>query len=70
MEPTTEDAERELRQLLDELTYPADKVSVVTCIEIRGLSTDIRRRLHHLPHRRYSSSSEVAAALPTSLTKG
>ncbi|MET9229984.1 DUF2795 domain-containing protein [Lentzea sp. NPDC003310] len=57
-------AENELRQVLDELSYPADKVRIVTCAEVHDLGTDVRRRLHGLPHRHYSSPTEVVEALP------
>ncbi|MCX2955123.1 DUF2795 domain-containing protein [Lentzea sp. NEAU-D7] len=63
METTDADEETELRQVLGELSYPADKVRIVLCAEVHDLGTDVRRRLHHLPHRRYASPSEVLAAL-------
>ncbi|GGM75039.1 hypothetical protein GCM10011609_08710 [Lentzea pudingi] len=64
METTVTDEEIELRLVLDRLSYPADKVRVVSCAEVHGLGTDARRRLHHLPDRRYASATEVVAALP------
>ncbi|SDJ15291.1 Protein of unknown function [Lentzea albidocapillata subsp. violacea] len=69
METTEDDGEAELRRVLDELSYPADKVRIVICAEVHDLGTDLRRRLHHLPHRRYSSPSEVVAALPSGTTR-
>ncbi|MEV6717436.1 DUF2795 domain-containing protein [Lentzea sp. NPDC051208] len=63
METTGEDEETELRQVLDELSYPADKVRIVICAEVHDLGIDVRRRLHHLPYRHYSSPSEVLAVL-------
>ncbi|SMC81910.1 DUF2795 domain-containing protein [Lentzea albidocapillata] len=69
METTEEDGETELRQVLDDLSYPADKVRIVICAEVHDLGTDLRRRLHHLPHRRYTSPSEVLDALSSGTTR-
>lgn len=69
MKTAEDDKETELRQVLDELSYPADKVRIVVCAEVHDLGTDVRRRLHHLPHRRYSSPSEVLDALSSGTTR-
>jgi uncharacterized protein DUF2795 len=52
-----------LRQALDALSYPADKVRIVSCTGVHDLGTDVRRRLHDLPDRHYASATEVVAAL-------
>lgn len=69
METAEDDKETELRQVLAELSYPADKVRIVVCAEVHDLGTDVRRRLHHLPHRRYASPSEVLDALSSGTSR-
>ncbi|MGW6441703.1 DUF2795 domain-containing protein [Lentzea sp. NPDC055074] len=64
MEITAKDEETELLLVLDELSYPADKVRIVSCTEVHALDVDVRRRLHRLPDRRYASASDVVDALP------
>jgi hypothetical protein len=64
METTAKRTDADLRQVLDELSYPTDKVRLVSCAEVHDLSHAVRRRLHALPHRLYSSATEVVAALP------
>jgi hypothetical protein len=53
----------DLRDVLDNLPYPADKWQIVGYAEINSLGVVHRRRLYHLPVRRYLSSAEVTIAL-------
>ncbi|WP_330276075.1 DUF2795 domain-containing protein [Lentzea sp. NBC_00516] len=65
-----ESNEAELREVLNGLTYPADKVHVVSCAGVHDFETPVRRRLHELPERTYASSDEVMAALSPQKAEG
>ncbi|MGB3441092.1 MAG: DUF2795 domain-containing protein [Actinophytocola sp.] len=52
-----------LRQILQDLTYPAEKWQITTCAEIYGGDVRTRRALYALPARVYSSPADVANAL-------
>lgn len=57
------DHDLDLRQVLDGLSYPADKWQIVACAEVYGFDSETRRALHNLPVRSYRSAADVAAAL-------
>jgi uncharacterized protein DUF2795 len=61
MMPITEPAE--LREVLADLHYPAEKWEVIACAEIWGVDLDTRRMLYRLPVRTFDSVREVADAL-------
>lgn len=61
MTPTWEPAE--LREVLADLHYPAEKWEIITCAEIWGVDLDTRRKLYGLPVRRFESVREVADSL-------
>lgn len=58
-----DDVDAELREVVDGLTYPVDKVHIVSCAEVHGFEAAVRRRLHRLPERDYASPDEVMAEL-------
>ncbi|MGI5499149.1 DUF2795 domain-containing protein [Lentzea sp. CA-135723] len=63
MKALAEDTGAELGEVLDRLTYPADKVRIVSCADVHGFAPEVRRRLHALPARDYASPGEVLAEL-------
>ena len=56
-------ADEDLREVLAGVSYPAEKWDIIACAEIHGVAAPTRRRLYHLPVRRYVSASEVAATV-------
>jgi hypothetical protein len=60
----TLDEEASLREVLAELTYPAEKWEVTTLAQIWGVDTETRRRLHALPARTFDSLDDITEALP------
>jgi len=63
MSALVDDIDAELHEVLDGLTYPADKVRIVSCADVHGFEVPIRRRLHGLPEQNYASPDEVIAEL-------
>ena len=61
MKQITEPAE--LREVLADLHYPAEKWEIITCAEIWGVDLDTRRKLYGLPVRTFGSVREVADSL-------
>jgi Protein of unknown function (DUF2795) len=55
--------ERAVRQVLQGLTYPAEKWQIVTQAELYGADAEIRGQLYGLPMREYRDLGEVAEAL-------
>lgn len=53
----------DLREVLNDLSYPADKCQIVTCAEVYGFDAATRRTLHALPVRHYRDAAEVVAVL-------
>lgn len=70
MNVLVESVEAELRGVLSGLTYPADKVQVVTCADVHDFESQVRRRLHDLPERTYASPDEVMAEMSPKRSKG
>ncbi|MFL6141455.1 MAG: DUF2795 domain-containing protein [Labedaea sp.] len=52
-----------LREVLADLSYPADKWQIVTCADVYGFDSAVRRSLYALPVRRYRSAAEVEAEM-------
>jgi hypothetical protein len=50
-------------QVLQDLSYPAEKWQILTQAELYGAGVDLRAELHDLPAGAYTSAAEVAAAL-------
>lgn len=59
---TTEDG-TSLSEILESLSYPAEKWQITTCAEIYGADLRTRRELYTLPARTYRSAGDVAATL-------
>jgi hypothetical protein len=55
--------ERALLQVLQGLTYPAEKWQIVTQAEIYGADGETRGKLYRLPMREYATPAEITAAL-------
>jgi hypothetical protein len=53
-----------LPDILNELSYPAEKWQITTCAEIYGADVNARRQLYRLPARSYESVDHVLDALP------
>jgi hypothetical protein len=51
-------------QVLNGLTYPAEKWQIVTTAEIYGADVATTASLHELPMREYANIEEIAAELP------
>jgi hypothetical protein len=60
----------DLREVLGNLSYPADKWQIVACAEVYGFDYATRRTLHALPVRRYSDPAEVVSVLGPLETDG
>jgi len=52
-----------LSEVLEGLSYPAEKWQITTCAEIYGADIHTRRLLYHLPSRTYEDAADVTAAL-------
>jgi hypothetical protein len=63
MSSDTDIVAEDLREVLAGVSYPAEKWDIIACAEIYGVAAPTRRRLYHLPVRRYVSASEVAATV-------
>ncbi|HET9138333.1 DUF2795 domain-containing protein [Actinophytocola sp.] len=55
--------EPDLRAVLEDLSYPADKWQIIACTGVYGFDSTTRRTLYRLPARRYRSPDDVAEAL-------
>ena len=55
----------DVRAILDELAYPAEKWQITASAEIHGADVHTRRALYDLPVRVYESEADVQSALPT-----
>ncbi len=61
----TMDAERTLSEILDGLSYPAEKWQITACAEIYGADVHTRRELYDLPAKTYESVEHITDALAT-----
>lgn len=52
-----------VQQVLQDLTYPAEKWQIVTQAELYGADVTMREELHELPMREYGNMAEIAEAL-------
>ena len=52
-----------LREILDDLTYPAEKWEITTCAEIYGADVRTRRGLYKLPARTYRNADDIVETL-------
>ena len=52
-----------LSEILDDLTFPAQKWQITTCADLYGADVHIRRALYGLPARPYENAHDVAAEL-------
>ena len=55
-----------IMNVLDKLSYPAQKWQITTCAEQQGTDVHTRRALYELPVRHYESAADVVSALPAS----
>lgn len=55
--------ERAVRQVLQGLTYPAEKWQIVTQAELYGADAQTRGELYRLPMGEYRDTSDVTTAL-------
>lgn len=54
---------RRMSEILDDLSYPAEKWQITTCAEIYGADIHTRRALYALPSRAYTDASDITAAM-------
>jgi uncharacterized protein DUF2795 len=52
-----------LREILEDLSYPAQKWQITTCAEIYGADIHTRRELYRLPSRTYADATDITDAL-------
>ncbi len=52
-----------LLDILDELSYPAQKWQITTCADLRGADVRTRRALYDLRPRSYASAEDVVESL-------
>ncbi|HEV7651539.1 MAG TPA: DUF2795 domain-containing protein [Actinophytocola sp.] len=52
-----------LSEILDDLTFPADKWQITTCADLYGADVHTRRALYGLPAHRYQSANDVTTTL-------
>jgi hypothetical protein len=52
-----------LQEILEDLSYPAEKWQITTCAEIYGADIHTRRSLYRLPSRTYADATDIIAAL-------
>jgi hypothetical protein len=60
---TTVDAERTLSEILDGLSYPAEKWQITACAEIYGADVHTRRVLYDLPAQTYESVEHITTTM-------
>jgi hypothetical protein len=58
-----------LREVLDGLSYPAQKWQITTCAGLYGADMRTRRALYRLPTRVYESAADVSSALSIALAE-
>jgi hypothetical protein len=59
----TMDEAPSLSEILDDLTFPAEKWQITTCADLYGADIHVRRALYGLPALRYRSADDVTAML-------
>jgi len=59
----TVDAERTLAEILDGLSYPAEKWQITACAEIYGADIHTRRELYNLPAMTYESVEHITTTM-------
>jgi hypothetical protein len=52
-----------LEEVLEDLSYPADKWQVIACVEVYEVDLPTRRELYGLPVRTYESAADVLSTL-------
>lgn len=66
---TTDNTAR-LLEILDDLTYPAEKWQITACVDIYGVDMGTRRALYGLPARTYQDAEDVTDSLTGPATVG
>jgi hypothetical protein len=61
----TMDKTPSLSEILEDLTFPAEKWQITTCADLYGADVHTRRALYGLPAHRYGSADDVTATLAT-----